>query len=46
MRLLDLLAQFDEALDWPLDDDLLADHRPSTTEADDGPWPSAEASVA
>lgn len=46
MRLSDLLAQFDEALEWPLDEALLADHRPSTAVVDDDPWPMVEASFA
>jgi hypothetical protein len=49
MRLLDLLTQFDDALDWQvddalLDDALLADHRPS--EADEDPWPLVGVSAA
>lgn len=37
--MLDLLHLFDEALDWPLDDPLLAEHRPSPSAADeDDPW--------
>jgi hypothetical protein len=38
MRLLDLLERFDEALDWPLDDPLLADALPA--ELAERPWPS------
>lgn len=44
MRLLDLLLQFDEALDWPLDDPLLAERTPS--DADEEPWPLASVSAA
>lgn len=40
MRLLDLLKRFDDALDWPLDDPLLADHLPS--ELAEHPWPPGE----
>lgn len=37
MRLLDLLTLFDDALEWQLDDALLADHQPSDEIED--PWP-------
>ena len=30
MSLLDLMQEFDAALEWPLDDPFLADHEPST----------------
>lgn len=44
MRVLDLLTRFDDALDWQVDDPLLADHLPS--EHCDEPWPPVGASCA
>jgi len=49
MRFRDLLVVFDEALEWAVDDALLADHQPSQL-AESAPWPEwghlAEAKVA
>ena len=49
MRFRDLFVVFDEALEWAVDDALLADHLPSQLAGDD-PWPErwpvAEAKVA
>jgi hypothetical protein len=40
MRFRDLLTSFDEALEWVVDDPLLADHVPCEVSATD-PWPPA-----
>ncbi len=44
MRLFDLFTRFDDALDWQLDDPLLADHLPSEVMED--PWPPVGTSPA
>ena len=44
MRFCDLLTAFDEALEWALEDPLLADHLPPHLSSDD-PWNDARSTA-